>query len=88
MFINPSFPDLGQQGDTGVLEEFRGHRFGKWLKAEMARYLVSDHPEITRLRTGNANSNAPMLAINEEMGFTAHHHNTVWQKPTSEVLAG
>lgn len=88
MFLNPSFPDIGQQGDTGVLEEYRGNRFGKWLKAEMARYLVANHPEITRIRTGNANSNAPMLAINEEMGFKPHHHNTVWQKDTADVLAG
>jgi GNAT superfamily N-acetyltransferase len=87
MFINPSFLDLGQQGDTGVLEEYRGNRLGKWLKAEVARYLVDHHPEITRLRTSNASSNDPMLAINEEMGFTPHHRGTIWQKPTAEVLA-
>lgn len=87
LFINPSFPDLGQQGNTGVLSEFRGNRLGKWLKAETALYLVEHHPEITRVRTGNANSNAPMLAINEAMGFKPHHDTTVWQRATADVVS-
>lgn len=87
MFINPSFPDLGQQGDTGVHEDARGNRLGKWLKAEVARYLVAEYPEITRIRTGNASSNEHMLAINEAMGFRPHHHTVVWQMATARVLA-
>ena len=87
LFINPSFPDLGQQGDTGVHEDARGNRLGKWLKAEVARYLVAEHPEITRIRTGNASSNEHMLAINEAMGFRPHHHTVVWQIDTGALLA-
>lgn len=87
LFINPSFPDLGQQGDTGVHADFRGHRLGKWLKAEMAKHLVAARPEITRIRTGNASSNIHMLAINEEMGFIPHHSTTIWQIETAAVLA-
>ncbi len=86
LFINPSFPDLGQQGDTGVHEDARGNGLGKWLKAEVFRYLLREHPEITRIRTGNASSNAHMLAINEAMGFRPHHHTTVWQIPTADLL--
>lgn len=87
LFINPSFPDLGQQGDTGVHESARGNGLGKWLKAEVARYLVTEHPDITRFRTGNASSNEHMLAINEAMGFRPHHHTVVWQIDSGALLA-
>ncbi len=85
--INPSFPDLGQQGDTGVFEEFRGHGLGKWLKAEMVLRLASEHPVVTRVRTENAHSNGPMLAINHAMGFKLHHEQTIWQIACEDVLA-
>lgn len=85
--INPSFPDLGQQGDTGVFEDFRGHGLGKWLKAEMVLRLASEHPAVTRVRTENAHSNGPMLAINHAMGFTVHHEQTIWQITCEKVLA-
>ncbi len=86
VYINPSFPDLGQQGDTGVFPEFRGNGLGKWIKAEMVRHLTERHPEVARIRTGNANSNAPMLAINHAMGFTLHHDTTVWQVEVERLL--
>ncbi len=85
--VNPSFPDLGQQGDTGVFEEFRGHGLGKWLKAEMVLRLAAEHPEVTRIRTENAQSNAAMLSINHAMGFTLHHEQTIWQVDVEELLA-
>lgn len=85
LFLNPSFPDLGQQGDTGVFEEFRGNGIGKWLKAEMAKRFVAEHPEVTRVWTGNAHNNAAMLAINHAMGFTEHHADTVWQIPSAKL---
>ena len=85
--INPSFPDLGQQGDTGVFEEFRGHGLGKWLKAEMVLRLAAEHPEVTRIRTENAQSNAAMLGINHAMGFRLHHEQTIWQINVEELLA-
>ena len=84
--VNPSFPDLGQQSDTGVFEEFRGHGLGKWLKAEMVLRLAAEHPEVTRIRTENAQSNAAMLAINHAMGFTLHHEQTIWQVDVEELL--
>lgn len=84
--INPSFPDLGQQGDTGVFEEFRGHGLGKWLKSEMVLRLADERPEITRIRTENAHSNAPMLAINHAMGFKLRHEQTIWQIESQAAL--
>lgn len=84
--LNPSFPNLGQQGDTGVFEEFRGHGLGKWLKAEMVLRLADEHPEITRIWTENAHSNEPMLAINHAMGFKLHHEQTIWQIESRAAL--
>ncbi len=85
VFINPSFPDLLQQGDTGVFPEFRGTGLGKWLKAAMVRRITGERPEIMRIRTENATANAPMLAINHAMGFTLHHTNTVWQIASQQL---
>lgn len=85
--VNPSFPDLGQQSDTGVFKEYRGHGLGKWLKAEMVLRLAAEHPEVTRIRTENAQSNAAMLAINHAMGFRLHHEQTIWQIGVEDLLA-
>ncbi len=57
---------------TGVKEDYRGKGLGKWLKAEMALYIKENYPKIKYISTGNANENAPMLAINKQMGFKFH----------------
>lgn len=79
MFLNPTIPDLGQQGDTGVFPEYRGRGLGRWLKAAMILRLVDERPGVTRVRTGNAQTNAPMLKINYEMGFTPFREERIWQ---------
>ena len=67
---------------TVVLASHRGQGIAKRLKAEMWRWLRDDEPQVTGLRTGNAHSNAAMLAINDEM---ASAPSTPWApgKPTS-----
>jgi len=61
-----------QQELTGVQEQYRGRGLGKWLKAAMLLYIRDKYPDTTRISTGNANSNAPMLSINERLGFKRH----------------
>ncbi|MCA9837420.1 MAG: GNAT family N-acetyltransferase [Trueperaceae bacterium] len=75
------------QGDTGVLPKYRGHGLGKWLKASMAEKILTERPGVVYIRTGNADSNAPMLAINEKMGFKPYRSETTWQLDREKLKA-
>jgi mycothiol synthase len=78
-FWDPENPENLTQGDTGVLPKYRGHGLGKWLKAAMIQKVLAERPVVKRIRTGNADSNAPMLAINQALGFKPYIAGTVWQ---------
>lgn len=54
---------------TGVRRPYRGRGLGKWLKAAMLLRVRKEFPQVRVVRTGNAFSNAPMLSINERLGF-------------------
>ncbi|MCS6903558.1 MAG: GNAT family N-acetyltransferase [Candidatus Bipolaricaulota bacterium] len=79
-------PETLYQGDTGVFPQYRGHGLGKWLKAAMLEKVLRDRPQVKRVRTGNANSNAPMLKINYELGFRPYKQWTTWQVELEKVL--
>jgi GNAT superfamily N-acetyltransferase len=83
---NPNRPMILEQGFTGVDPAFRGHGLGRWLKAAMIDKVLRERPEVTLVRTGNANENAPMLKINTEMGFKPYRAATLWQVETAKVL--
>lgn len=72
-------PAFAFQGDTGVHPDHRNRGLGRWLKAGMALRLLDERPEVEIVETGNASSNAAMLAINEAMGFRAHNYGSFWQ---------
>jgi GNAT superfamily N-acetyltransferase len=72
-------PRVVEQHDTAVLEAHRGHGLGRWLKATMLDRVHRERPEARVVRTGNADTNAPMLAINEALGFRVARATTVWQ---------
>ncbi len=82
---SPDKPTLGQQGDTAVLSAHRNHGLGRWLKAEMLEKVLVESPATAYVRTGNANSNAPMLKINHELGFHPYRSETFWQVPLTTV---
>ena len=83
--FNPEEPHNVWQGDTGVLPAHRGHGLGKYLKASMIRKVQTERPSIKHIRTGNADSNAPMLAINKQLGFKPYLAWTAWQVDVEKV---
>ncbi len=66
------FPEDGvevYQWDTLVLPEHRGHGLGLALKVAAMRASVDLLEGRRRVTTYNAGSNAPMIAVNERLGF-------------------
>jgi GNAT superfamily N-acetyltransferase len=86
VFWEISRPETLNQGDTGVYPKYRNHGLGRWLKASMTQKILREIPQAKRIRTGNANSNAPMLKINYEMGFKPYKSWTTWQIELEKVL--
>ena len=81
-------PTIVNQYGTGVDPAFRGHGLGGWLKAAMLERLVQDRPFVDRIRTGNADSNVPMLRINHSLGFKPFLARVEWQLDVKVALEG
>lgn len=72
-------------GITGVVPEHRGHGFGRLLKATLTLRLLAEMPDVSCVVTGNADSNAHMLAINEAMGYRPHASSATWEVSRAQV---
>jgi RimJ/RimL family protein N-acetyltransferase len=86
VFFYEDWPGHVDQGNTGVHPDHRGHGLGRRLKAAMIDRIFRERPDSFRIRTHNAFSNAPMLAINNELGFVVTAEQTVWEADVEEVL--
>jgi len=61
------------------------------LKAEMLDRVLTKQPQAKFVRTQNADMNAPMMKINNEIGFKPYIAEAVWQVETEKIakyLAG
>ena len=88
VFVNRLRPAYSWQWNTVVLPAHRGRGIGRWMKAAMWQRLRAEAPEVAMLRTGNAESNAAMLAINNEMGFRPSHLMGCWQADLTTLESG
>lgn len=66
--VDDDRPLWGFQEDTSVVGAHRGHRLGLRLKAAMLQRLGEIEPQIEAIDTWNAESNAHMIAVNEQLG--------------------
>jgi GNAT superfamily N-acetyltransferase len=65
---------------TIVHPEHRGHRLGLAVKLANLDYLAERAPAVRMIRTANAQENAPMIAVNDMMGFEIVGVGMFWQK--------
>jgi hypothetical protein len=62
-------PGRAFQWGTLVLSEHRGHRLGLAMKVHNLLWLQRERPDLRQLVTFNAEVNAPMVAVNDLLGF-------------------
>lgn len=72
---------LVHQWETVVLREHRGHRLGTLVKTAVLRRLARELPQARTIATCNADTNRPMIAVNEALGYRPNGTLTAWQRP-------
>ncbi len=60
------------------MREHRGHGLGLAMKVANLRAVTERHPGVRSISTWNAAENAPMIAVNDEMGFGVVAHAAYW----------
>ncbi|HUP86988.1 MAG TPA: GNAT family N-acetyltransferase [Acidimicrobiales bacterium] len=87
LFFAPFSDTVAFQGWTAVHPDHRRLGIGRWLKAAACLRLMDERPAVRHVDTWNAFSNAPMLAINIEMGFQLLRGYNEWQAPTDRLTS-
>ncbi len=72
-------PQQAFQMLTVVHPEHRGHRLGLAVKLANVEVLARQAPAVRTIVTGNAAVNAPMIAVNDMMGFRIAGEGMFWQ---------
>ena len=73
-------PHHGEQHDTTVRREHRGHRLGLRLKLEMVEWLREAEPQLVQVDTWNQTSNQHMIAVNDLIGCTVVGREAEFQR--------
>jgi mycothiol synthase len=68
---------------TGVLREHRGQNLALALKLAAIQYATQHG--FTELHSNNASTNAPMLAINQKLGFERSPAQIQLEKKFSQI---
>ncbi|MBW3555851.1 MAG: GNAT family N-acetyltransferase [Actinobacteria bacterium] len=83
----PHDPTVVWQEATVVDPTHRDRGIGRWLKAVNCLRLMDERPDVRYVDTWNAFSNAPMLGINNAMGFQVVKSYSDYQIPTERLAA-
>ena len=67
VFKNEKEPQVLSQGDTGVRRDYRGQGIAVALKLKVIEFARQHGYNMVRTR--NASTNMPMLAVNTKLGF-------------------
>jgi GNAT superfamily N-acetyltransferase len=78
--IGAGSPAQAWQMLTVVDPQHRGHRLGLAIKLANLEVLAERAPDVHVIVTGNAAVNAPMIAVNDMMGFEVAGEGQFWQK--------
>ena len=78
--VDSETPAIGNQHDTAVARDHRGHRLGLLLKADVLRWLAEAEPQLATVDTWNAESNAHMIGVNEALGYRPVGRELVFQR--------
>lgn len=73
-------PHIAEQADTAVSRDHRGHRLGALVKTGMLLWMRDVEPALSQLDTWNAESNAHMIGINEQLGYQIVAKSIAYQK--------
>jgi GNAT superfamily N-acetyltransferase len=76
-------PRQAHQMITVVHPAHRGHRLGLAVKLANLDLLAEQAPNVEFVVTGNASVNAPMIAVNDMMGYEIAGEGMFWQKRLS-----
>jgi GNAT superfamily N-acetyltransferase len=78
---NEHVPTRAFQSGTLVAPEHRGHALGLAMKLANHRQMRAAYPQCTVLMTGNADVNAAMNAVNDQLGYRAVERCFSMQRP-------
>lgn len=73
-------PERADQWGTLVLAEHRGHRLGMLAKVAALRALQAVSPSTRLVSTWNADSDRPMTAVDESVGFVPAGTGSSWMQ--------
>jgi GNAT superfamily N-acetyltransferase len=80
LLLTDDTPTQSWQMITVVHPDHRGHRLGLAIKLANLDLLAERAPDVRMVQTGNASVNAPMIGVNEMMGFEVVSEGAFWQK--------
>jgi len=79
-------PEMLNQGNTGVAIAHRNKGLGRWLKAALVKLVLSEMPNVKKIRSENDTTNTPMLNINNQMGFKPIYSESYWKVTIENVV--